>query len=67
MRRLGPRLARMERDRHVEPGCESCRGWTWIVLEGEDGPHRPERCPECGRVVPATLVVELVGLPISAI
>jgi hypothetical protein len=65
MRRLGPRLARMERERRVAPGCETCRGWTWIVLEGEDGPHRPEQCPACGRVVPATLVVRVEGVAIA--
>jgi hypothetical protein len=38
-----------------------------VVLEGEDGPHRPEQCPDCGRFVPATLVVRIEGIANAAI
>ena len=37
------------------------------MLEGDDGPHRPEHCPDCGRHMPATVVVQLVGLAIALI
>lgn len=67
MKDLRRRVARIAPALQPEPGCETCRGWTWVVLEGEDGPHRPERCPDCGRCVPATVVVHLVGLPIALI
>jgi hypothetical protein len=65
--RLGKRLARVELIIRPEPGCATCRGWTGVVLEGDDGPHRPERCPECGRVVPATVTVRLVGVRVALI
>lgn len=61
------RLARVESKVRPTPGCETCHGWTGVVLEGDDGPHRPERCPGCGRVVPATLVVRIEGVAITAI
>lgn len=48
-------------------GCEVCRGWSGVVLEGDDGPHRPERCAGCGRDVPFTLTVQIVGIRIAAI
>jgi hypothetical protein len=46
-------------------GCTMCQGWTGVVLAGDDSWHRPEQCPDCGRVVPATLVVQLVGVPVA--
>jgi hypothetical protein len=61
---LARRLARVERIVRPPPGCATCRGWTGVVLEGDDGTHRPERCPHCGRVVPATLVVRVEGVAI---
>jgi hypothetical protein len=61
---LRTRVARVERELRPTPGCATCRGWTGVVLEGEDGPHRPEQCPECGRIVPATLVVRVEGVAI---
>jgi hypothetical protein len=64
LRALCRRLDRLEPSFSVV-GCPTCRGWTGVVLEGDDGPHRSECCPECGRVVPATLVVQLVGVPIA--
>lgn len=48
-------------------GCPTCCGWTWVVLEGDDGAHRPEQCPDCGRLVPATIIVRIVGVAIAAI
>jgi hypothetical protein len=67
MKGLRQRVARIEPALQPKTGCETCRGWTWVVLEGEDGPHRPERCPDCGRQVPSTVVVQLVGLSIALI
>jgi hypothetical protein len=65
--RLGRRLARVEDVLRVSVGCPECRGWTGTVLEGDDGPHRPERCPECGRLVPATVTVRIVGVRVALI
>jgi hypothetical protein len=64
---LPKRLARIEGRLLPSPGCPTCRGWTGVVLAGDDGPHRPEECPVCGRLVPATLVVQVVGVRIGQI
>ncbi len=64
---LGMRLARLEPRLLPPPGCGACRGWTGVVLVGEDGPHRRERCPGCGRAVPAKTVVRVVGVEIGRI
>ncbi|MCC6421464.1 MAG: hypothetical protein IT429_24870 [Gemmataceae bacterium] len=64
---LPKRLARVEGLLLPAPGCATCKGWTGVVLEGDDGPHRPERCPGCGRLVPATVVVWIVGVRIALI
>ena len=64
---LSKRLARVENQLLPPPGCETCRGWTGVVLEGDDGPHRPEQCPACRRVVPATLIVRIEGVAIAAL
>jgi len=65
MKHLRTRLARMERDLSPPAGYATCCGWTGVVLEGDDGPHRPEQCPECGRVVPATFIVQIDGVRIA--
>jgi hypothetical protein len=49
----------------VIAGCPTCHGWTGVVLEGDDGWLRPECCPECGRVVPAAVVVHIAGIQIA--
>ena len=67
MVRLAKRLARVEKHLLPLPGCERCRGWTGVVLEGNDGAHRPHQCPGCGRVVPATLVVRIEGVALAAL
>jgi hypothetical protein len=65
--KLGTRLARVEEQFWPLSGCETCCGWTEVVLEGDDGPHRPEACPACGRVVLATLTVRIAGVAIAAL
>lgn len=65
--RLGRRLARAEGVLRIPSGCATCRGWTGVVLEGDDGPHRPEQCPGCGRLVPAKVTVRIVGVRIALI
>lgn len=60
--RIGTRLAKLEPVLLAPPGCATCRRGTDIVLVGEDGPHRPERFPACGRAVPARTAVRLVGV-----
>ena len=67
MRSLARRLARVAPAVLPRPGCDSCHGWTWVVLEGDDGPHRLDECPDCGRYVSATLVVRIEGIAIAAI
>jgi hypothetical protein len=64
---LPKRLTRIEGRLLPPPGCLICRGWTGVVLEGDDGAHRPEQCPECERIVPATLVVRIEGIAIAAL
>ena len=65
--KLRTRLARVEEQLRPLPGCETCRGWTGVVLEGDDGPHRPELCPDCGRLVPATQIVRIEGVAIAVL
>lgn len=44
-------------------GCPTCRSWWGTVLGNDDGERsRPERCPECGRVVPIRSVVVVAGI-----
>jgi hypothetical protein len=60
------RLARL--DARCGRGCSTCRRWAGAVLMDDDGTlSRPEWCPDCGRHVPATLRVHLVGVPLDAI
>ena len=65
--RLSKRLARVEGRLLPLPGCETGRGWTGVVLEGDDGAHRPEQCRECGRIVPATLIVRIEDVAMAAL
>ena len=64
---LRTRLAWVEACVLPLPGCETCQGWTGVVPEGDDGAHRPEQCPACGRVVLATLIVRIEGVAIAAL
>ncbi len=58
---LGRRLDKLEP--RVRPvGCPTCRSWTPVLLIGDDGPHRTEACPDCGRTVPGRLVRVYVGV-----
>ena len=47
-------------------GCATCRHWQPVVLVGEDGPSRPERCPDCGRAVPIAQRVH-IGVRLASI
>jgi len=63
---LGPRLRKLEARQPVR--CPTCRRWDGMVLQDESGARtRPERCPECGRLVPVWVRVCLVGVPIDAL
>lgn len=64
---LSKRLARVEEHLLPRPGCETCCGWTGVVLQGDEGPHRSERCPDCGLLVLTTVVVRIVGVPVAAL
>ena len=62
---LGKRLGRLEA--RTPAGCATCHDWYGLVL-GDDEGHRgrPERCPDCGRLVPIRLVTVVVGVPLDA-
>ena len=62
---LGKRLVKLEPRLLPPPGCGECRGWTGVLLVGDDGPHRPGTCPGCGRAVPVKTVVRVVGVRIA--
>ena len=47
-----------------QPGCGACKGWTGVVLVGDDGPHRLGRCTGCRRVVATRATVRVVGVRI---
>jgi hypothetical protein len=67
MRRVqGRRLERLEA--RCARGCPTCRQWVGAVLTDDDGNlSRPEWCHDCGRYVPVTLRVHLVGVPLDAL
>jgi hypothetical protein len=55
-------------ERRVPIDCAVCRTWCGIVLGDEDcNRTRPERCPDCGRLVPIRHVVIFVGVPLDAL
>lgn len=66
MRRIEPRLLKLEA---VAPaGRATCRGWCGTVLVDDDGNRgRPERCPDCGRLVRIRVLLHLVGIPLDAL
>ncbi len=67
MKNVDPRLSRLE-ERLTPAGCEVCRDWIGAVLCGEDGEcNRPECCPNFGREVPYTQIVQLEGVSLDAI
>jgi hypothetical protein len=58
------RLERLE-VRHRR-NCVTCYLWMEAVLIDDDGNlARPESCPECGRHVPVTVRVQIVGVPLD--
>lgn len=71
MRTLGRRVAKIEARRPV--GCATCRCWTGAIVMTADedgtetGRSRPERCPDCGRVVPVQHVLRIIGIDWDAI
>lgn len=63
---IGARLTRLEA--RVPAGCATCPRWDGLVLADDAGNRsRPERCPDCGRVVPVRSLLILVGVPLAAI
>ena len=62
MRRGEVRLRRLEA--LVPVGCDTCRCWGGVVYEiGDQGPERPERCPDCGRSVEIRLLRRIILVP----
>ena len=64
--KVKPRLARLE---SVMPkGCDACRTWWDTVLVDDFADtQRPERCPQCGRMVPVRITIHLVGIPLERV
>lgn len=45
-------------------GCMTCQLWFGVALRDDEGMYsRPEVCPDCGRLVPITQEVWIVGIP----
>ena len=64
--RVKPRLAKLEAA--LPKGCDECRTWWDTVLVDNFGAtQRPERCPQCGRLVPVRITVHLVGIPLDLV
>ncbi len=66
MRRVEPRLVKLKAA--LPTGCDICRRWWEVAIVDDDGnTQRPERCPECGRLVPVRTWVHIVGVPLDAL
>ncbi|MGC4107268.1 MAG: hypothetical protein QM753_13175 [Thermomicrobiales bacterium] len=51
-----------------EAGCPTCQAWPGLVLIDDNGNmDRPERCPDCGRLVPIIHLLHVVGMPLDAV
>lgn len=60
------RLAKLEA--LVPKGCDTCCWWWDTVLIDDDGnTQRPERCPDCGRLVPFRATVHIVGVALDRV
>jgi hypothetical protein len=46
-------------------GCPICRDWQPVALCSDTQPPRPDRCPDCGRLVRIVTLVELVGVDVD--
>jgi hypothetical protein len=63
---LGKRLVALEARMPV--GCSTCRSWSRAVYEDDQGNRtRPERGPDCGRLVPMLLIRVVYGVPLEAV
>ena len=66
MRGLGRRVARVAAVLGAAEACQTCRGWGPVVLCDDGGRClRPEICPACGRHVPITRPLIIVGLDLD--
>ena len=69
-RRTASRIATLEATATAkhEAGCPTCGAWPRMVVIDDDGNmDRPERCPDCGRLVPITHLLHVVGMPLDAV
>ena len=63
---LGKRLAAVEARAPV--GCPTCLSWSRVVYEDDQGNRtRPDRCPDCGRLVTVRLVRVVYGVPLEVV
>lgn len=66
MRRREERLVRL--DAAIPQVCDACRLWEDVPIVDDVGAtQRPERCPDCGRLVPVRTWVRVVGVPLAGI
>ncbi len=64
--KVGPRLEKLEA--RMPKGCSVCRTWHDLAFVDDEGwTHRPERCPECGRLVPISITVRIVGIDLDLV
>lgn len=69
-RRTATRIASLEASANAQQhqGCPTCQAWPGMVQIDDDGNmERPERCPDCGRLVPITHLLHIVGMPLDAV
>jgi hypothetical protein len=70
MKQTGRRIAALEAQMQAmrAAGCTTCRGWCgFVIMDDDDRYSQPEWCPDCGRHVPYTHVVHIVGVPVDAL
>lgn len=61
MKGLGKLVQVLEGQQPV--GCATCRWWDGTVItDSVGGRSRPDQCPDCGRIVPPHLVIQLEGI-----
>ncbi|MGC4105365.1 MAG: hypothetical protein QM753_03275 [Thermomicrobiales bacterium] len=69
-RRTASRIATLEATAHgrQRTGCPTCSTWsTLVIVDDDENTSRPEHCPNCGRLVPITHEIHIVGMPLDAV
>ena len=69
-RRTAARIATLETTVAAQQrkGCPTCSTWsTLVIVDDDENTIRPECCPDCGRLVPITHLLHIVGMPLDAV